>query len=140
MKYFAIIFVMLLGCGPSKEPQPDKLIDMSTMKKIIYDMAIIDAMKSQGFDTLKYYNTDAADYIYKKYKIDSLSYVQSNAYYSANEKEYVAMLDSLMKKIEIETNRFDSIRNLERDKENQPEVEQTIENKKPKKKNKFLIK
>lgn len=102
-----IVILFLSNCGNSYVEKPDNLIDDDTMVEIFYDLAILEAAKNSsyenGISTFK-----ANDFIYKKYKIDSIQFVKSNKYWSSDIAKYKRMYkivkDKLNdKKTELET-------------------------------------
>ena len=45
---------------------------------------------------------DPKTYIYQKYKIDSLQFVESNRYYSADIENYMKMFDNVIQRLDTE--------------------------------------
>jgi predicted ATPase len=72
----------------------DKMID------VMYDLSILDAIKYQNPASLETYKINPSQYIYKKYKIDSAQFAQSNIYYASNYKDYKEMYDEVIKRID----------------------------------------
>jgi len=56
------------------------------MIDIIYDLAILEAAKSQTSGAYQYPKT--TQFLKEKYKIDSLTFAQSTQYYASDMKEY----------------------------------------------------
>ena len=52
-------------------------------------------------------------YIYKKYKIDSLQFAQSNIFYAANFKEYEKMYNQVKSRIDLKKIQIDSANKAE---------------------------
>ncbi|RYZ83508.1 MAG: DUF4296 domain-containing protein [Proteobacteria bacterium] len=87
-KYFCIaILFTIWACGETIVEKPDNLIDEDTMVDILYDLSLIDAMKSHNPGALQTAK-EPTKYIYKKYKIDSLQFANSNRYYATNLRRY----------------------------------------------------
>lgn len=105
---FALV-TLLISCNKDLVEKPDNLIDKKVMGDILYDMAILEAVKYQGPDTLYAYGINPKTYVYKKYKIDSLQFVKSNAYYAADYREYKNMYDALNMRLKKEKTAFDLI-------------------------------
>jgi hypothetical protein len=76
----------------------DKMID------VMYDLSILDAIKYQNPASLETYKINPSQYIYKKYKIDSAQFAQSNIYYASNYKDYKEMYDEVIKRIDEKNN------------------------------------
>jgi hypothetical protein len=101
---FLLIFV---GCTTAIE-KPKKLIEKDKMVDILYDIALLEAIKSQnvngGISSKK-----ANEFLYKKYKIDSLQWEENNKYYASDIEEYKKMYEEVKKRIQEETTKANSI-------------------------------
>jgi hypothetical protein len=93
--FFLVLLVILSSCNKDLVEKPDNLIEKGMMIDIMYDMALLDALKYQDPNSLYINDVNPKTYIYKKYKIDSLQFVKSNAYYAADYREYKTMYDAL---------------------------------------------
>ncbi len=90
MKSYSAVMIgllfFLLGCSNRIE-KPKNLIDKDKMVDILYDLSLLEAIKAQniggGINTKQ-----TNEYIYKKYKIDSVQLAQSNKYYASDVEEY----------------------------------------------------
>ena len=71
------------------------------MIDIIYDLAILEGVKSQTAGTLKY--PKAIEFIKNKYKVDSLTFAQSTQYYASDIKDYKKMYDEVKKRLDAES-------------------------------------
>lgn len=103
MKKIAILFLIFsvfASCQKSAIEKPDKLIEEDVMVNIIYDLAILEAIKSQNVTPLETHNINPNDYIYKKYKIDSLQFAKNDKYYASDIKKYKSIYDRVSLKIE----------------------------------------
>lgn len=79
------------------------------MKNIIYDLAILQAMKGVNQAALDSNGIDPATYVYKKYKVDSLQFAKSDQYYAIeNVKEYEKMYNEISELAGKEKMRIDS--------------------------------
>lgn len=101
MKKYSLIFgvfFMFSSCGNSVLDKPNNLIDDDTMIEILTDLSIMDAMKSQNSvnGTLKF---EVNDYVFKKYKIDSLQFAKSNKYYASDVPKYKRMYKIVNEKL-----------------------------------------
>jgi hypothetical protein len=100
--------LMTIGCQKNKVEKPEKLINEETMVDILYDLAILDAVKSQNIsETENSINT--GKYIYNKYKIDSLQFVQNNKYYATQIDDYKKMYESVKRRLEQKMKVTDSL-------------------------------
>ena len=68
MKKVAVLMglMVLLACTDTAIKKPEKLIDETVMSAIIYDLAVMDGMKSRNQSLSK---SESSEYIYKKYNI-----------------------------------------------------------------------
>lgn len=101
MNKFLLIFGLVLlsiACNNSVLSKPDNLIDDDEMIEIFYDLAIIDANRNTSYGNGTN-NFVANDYIFKKYKIDSLQFAQSNKYYAADVAKYKRMFKIVRDKL-----------------------------------------
>lgn len=95
-----ILFTMVVGCQESAVPKPDNLIDEDVLVSILYDLSLLEAIKSQNPAVLETNNINPNTYIYSKYKIDSLQFARSNKYYASDIKKYKEIVENVNKKIE----------------------------------------
>lgn len=90
MKKFVAAFALfvLMACGAPAADKPKNLIADDVMVEILYDLAVMDAIRSHSPLSLQSRAINPSNYIYKKYGIDSLQFAQSNQYYAADIDEY----------------------------------------------------
>ncbi|MFY8009403.1 MAG: DUF4296 domain-containing protein [Flavobacterium sp.] len=100
---FLLVFV---GCTTAIE-KPKKLIEKDKMVDILYDIALLEAIKSQnvngGISSKK-----SNEFLFKKYKIDSLQWEENNKYYASDIEEYKKMYEEVKKRIQEETTKANS--------------------------------
>jgi hypothetical protein len=82
------------------------------MIDIMYDMALLEAVKYQNPAVLDSNQIRPKQFIYKKYKIDSLQLAQNNVYYAADYKSYKIMFDEVVKRVIKEKKRAVAIDKL----------------------------
>ncbi len=82
--------------------KPEKLIEKDKMVDILYDLSLLEAIKSQNING-GISNESANDYLYKKYKIDSIQLVQNNKYYAADVEEYKKMFEEVKSRLAKQT-------------------------------------
>ena len=110
MKNFLAIFLLIIlfiSCKDNAISKPDRLIEEDKMVAIFYDLAIIEGMKSQKPSDFQSFRSN--DFIYKKFKIDSLQFAKSTKYYSSDITNYKKMLNEVSQKIESQKKNIDSI-------------------------------
>lgn len=103
-KFFVFIsmLVLLVSCKQEVVAKPDKLIDEKVMTNILYDMALLEAIKYQFPYVVDSNQVNAPKYIYKKYKIDSLQFVQNNLYYASHFSQYKDMFTEVQNRIKTQ--------------------------------------
>lgn len=97
------------SCGKSGPEKPDNLIEEKKMKEIIYDLSLLEAIQSQKPVALETSGVNPNEYIYKKYKIDSVQFVKSNQYYASDLEHYKKMYDDIAKRLEKNKKEIDSL-------------------------------
>ena len=95
-----LLFAFLISCQKPAVPKPDNLIDEDVMVDIMYDISILEAIKSQKSAVLEANEINANTYIYKKYKIDSLQFANSDKFYASDIKKYKEIFDKVNKRME----------------------------------------
>lgn len=101
------LIVLFFGCNSNSVEKPKNLIDKDKMVAILYDISLLEAIKTQNINggiTVKMGN----DYIYKKYKIDSIQFVKSNKYYASDIEEYKKMFEKVKEKLNAATLMIDT--------------------------------
>lgn len=106
---FLVILVLFSSCREEAVEKPDRLIEKEKMVNIMYDLAILEGIKYQNPTSLVTYNINPSQYIYKKYKIDSLQFAQSNVYYASNYTKYKDIFDEIIKRIDNQKAVADSL-------------------------------
>lgn len=101
------LLLLLIGCNDAMVQKPEKRIDKEKMVNIIYDITILDAMRTRNASPAEHGIT--RDYIYKKYNIDSLQFAQNNEYYASDIQEYKKIYDKVNARVEKEKNAVDSV-------------------------------
>jgi len=110
---FLVILILFSSCKEEAVEKPDRLIDREKMVDIMYDLAILEGVKYQNATSLANYPINPAQYIYKKYKIDSLQFAQSNVYYASRYDEYKDVFDKIIKRIDDQKVLVDSLVKIE---------------------------
>jgi len=103
------VFLLLMSCKNEVIEKPAKLIKEDDMVNIIYDLAILDAMRSQYPAAADTNPVNPREYIYKKYNIDSLQFVQSTHYYAGDIGHYRKMYEKVAHRIELEQKAADAL-------------------------------
>lgn len=104
MKKIILLFTILLfgatSCKDEIITKPENLISKDKMEDIIYDLAILEAAKTQNSSVQNYLKP--TEFIKNKYKIDSLTFAKSTQYYASDIKEYKKMYDAVKDRLTAE--------------------------------------
>lgn len=105
---FGVCF-FLLSCLDAAVEKPSNLIDESVMEEVLYDLSLLDAIQTQNPYSTENKIMNPKEYIYKKYKIDSVQFTQSNRYYVSQIEQYKKMYDNVSARIDREKKQADSL-------------------------------
>lgn len=108
-----LAILTFLGCKEDVVKQPKHLIEKSKMVNIMYDLALLEAIKYQNPAVLDSNQIHPKQFIYKKYGVDSLQLAQNNVYYASNYKNYKIMYEEVVKRIEKDKNRAKALIKIE---------------------------
>lgn len=118
---FLLIVVLFISCDKDfKAPEPKNLIAQKTMEDILFDIKLLKATKSKNYKIIKDNNVQVDEYIYEKYKLDSITLRENVAYYAtASFKKYKEIENNVKlrfvaekKSIEMEILERDSIKKI----------------------------
>lgn len=113
---FLVVFSLFVSCKKELAKKPDNLIDKDKMVDIMYDLSVLNAMRSQNSALLDSFKNNSNAYIYKKYKIDSTQFAKSNIYYAADYKEYSTMYEKVKLRLDSDKKRIEAAINIEKKK------------------------
>ena len=105
-----IVTTIFTACTNKNEiPKPSKPIDKETMENILYDLALLQALRNYNPEKLTENGINAKTYIFKKYKIDSLQLHENNKYFAADVEEYKLMFENVSNRLLAEKKIADAI-------------------------------
>lgn len=113
---FLATLTLLASCKDEVVKKPERLIKKDVMIDVMYDLAVLEAIKYQNPASLDSFTINSRDYIYKKYKIDSLQFAKSNVYYASDYEDYKLMFEQITKRLDDNKKSVDSLVNLEKNK------------------------
>ena len=110
MKKLAVFIILLLGfaCEDGVE-KPERLLSEGEMENIIYDLWILQTMSSTNPVQIQQNHVDVNKYIYNKYKIDSITFVQNQKYYASDIEKYQQIHKKVSERLKTEKAVFDSL-------------------------------
>ena len=103
---FCILLVMV-SCKDTAIDEPENLIQEDKMVNIIYDLALLEGVKT--FNSSTFQSVKSNDFVYKKYKIDSLQFAKSTQFYASDINRYKKMYEEVGKRIEAKKAHLDSL-------------------------------
>ncbi len=104
MKQLLFLFLSLFvfSCSKNPAPKPDNLLDEEVMVDIIYDISILQATDGSMPHKLTEYTIEMDEYIFEKYKIDSVTYRQNQRYYAADARKYKKIYKKVIERLDQE--------------------------------------
>jgi len=100
---FLVVLLLIVSCEKELAKAPKNLIAKEKMVNIMYDLSLLEALKNQNPSETDSLIINSNEYIFRKYKIDSIQFTQSNIYYAADYKEYKKMVEQI--KVRIDKNK-----------------------------------
>ena len=116
MKHFFYILILIsfVGCNTIDRPKkPKNLIAKDKMSDIMYDLYILNAAKGVNRKLLELNGIMPLDYIYTKYGIDSLQFVDSNTYYAYDTEVYTKIIEKMSGELEKDKELYEKLVNEE---------------------------
>jgi hypothetical protein len=105
-----MVLFFLQSCGkPADAKKPYNLMTEDQMVSVLYDIALLESIKSQKPISLDRKGINPKTYVFKKYKIDSLQFARSNHYYSADVPAYKRIFERVDKRLERKQKEVDSL-------------------------------
>ena len=96
MRILCVLLCLIgISCGNKLLEEPEKLIPPDQMVDILYDMALLDAIDNSYPQVINENDLKVMDFLYEKYGIDSLQFVQSDRYYASLPAEYLRIYEML---------------------------------------------
>ena len=94
------LVLFLASCNHVAVEKPSNLIEEDVMENIIYDLTLLEAIKSQNPYGEENKTVNPKEYIYKKYHTDSIQFTESNRYYVSQIEQYKKMYDHVTQRME----------------------------------------
>ncbi|MQP25219.1 DUF4296 domain-containing protein [Flavobacterium sp. LMO8] len=114
---FLLLSLLVFSCSKNPVPKPDNLLDEEVMVDIIYDVSILQATDGSMPHKLKEYNIEMDQYIFKKYKIDNITFRQNQRYYAADVRKSKRIYKRVIEKFEQEKSKISGDSNKKKDKD-----------------------
>ena len=104
-KVFIIIVTIFLvsSCNNNGVEKPKNLIDEDKMEDIIYDLAVLDGIRTQSYSN-QFDVPTANELLKSKYKVDSLTFAQNTQYYASDIDNFKHLYDRVKNRLTEENN------------------------------------
>jgi len=106
---FIIVALVAVACNNGLVPEPDKIIEEDKMESILYDIALMQGIKSFKPAVLDSNGVDPRTYIYKKYAIDSLTLAQNHTWYASDLEEYEKMQQNVANRLKADRDKLTAL-------------------------------
>ena len=93
-----LVFGSLISCKQSYIAKPKTTIEKDKMINIIYDLSLLEAIKTQNVGVPTNYPT-STEFLKTKYKVDSLTFADNVKYYAADVENYKKMYEEVQAKL-----------------------------------------
>lgn len=93
---YLFLFISFFSCGENIISKPERLLSKQEMENLMYDLAIIDALRDVDYRLIDTLAPNLQEIIYKKHNVDCTLVVNNMIYYSSLPKEY----DKIIKNVE----------------------------------------
>lgn len=107
---FFCLMLLMGSCAEEVVKKPENLIPEAKMTNILYDLALLNATKITNPSVLKQHDIENMPYIFEKYAIDSVQFVQSDLYYASIPLKYQKIYETIENRLEIEIKEIDEAR------------------------------
>ena len=103
MKKIVLLCLVFLtiSCQDSAIEKPSDLIEKDKMIAILYDLTLLEAVKSQNIKG-GISQEEINQYIFKKHKINKKQFVASNKFYASDVEDYKKMFEEIKDKLDEE--------------------------------------
>lgn len=108
-----MVLFLSASCEKAIVQPPAQLVEKGKMIDIMYDLALLEAMRYQNPASLDSIDISSKKFVLKKYKVDSLQFAKSNMYYAADYANYKEMFDEIAKRLEKNQKVVDSALKIE---------------------------
>jgi hypothetical protein len=106
---FFFFGMLLLSCGEKVVEKPENLIPKEKMVDILHDLSLLNATKAAFGSKFKESGIDVMDFLYEKYEIDSVQFVESDLYYASIPLEYQSIYEKVEERIDNRKNIMENI-------------------------------
>ena len=120
--YIFLLLAFLTSCKKNIVAKPDKFLNETQMEGLLYDLAVLEAMKNQQSTLLDSLNFKPQEYIYRKYATDSISIEQNMVYYASFPKQYDQIVQRVDNRLKRQRDSLSDVLNKQNKKTEIPEI------------------
>ena len=95
-------FLLMTSCGEKVIEEPKNLIPQEKMEAILFDLAMLYGANGTNISPSNKNIIKIMPFIFKKYKVDSIQFTESNDYYASIPSKYQAIYETVLDSIEKE--------------------------------------
>ena len=99
---FILTIFIFVSCNNHVGTKPKIFLDEDTMLNVMYDLAILQAVKSTGDYTLADNSLEINSLLFNKYEIDEQIWAENNEYYASNIRKYNKMVNEVLERLEAQ--------------------------------------
>lgn len=109
------VFFLVFSCKEKLIEPPEDLIPQAEMTEILYDLALMNGLRSTNANVLDQYEIETMPYLFEKYGIDSLQFVKSDEYYASVPVIYQTMYTTIKDRLESKFEETEKLRQQKTD-------------------------
>lgn len=118
--FLLLLFIFsLFSCQDVKHTEkPENLIPKDKMADVLVELSLLQGAKTANRSMFLQLGIDHGEYVWERFDVDSLQFVESSNYYAENFDEYQEIYLEVQRRLEVMKVRYDSVREikeLERD-------------------------
>ena len=109
---YILLLLLVVSCNNNsidKPKKPKNLISEGKMVAVLYDMALINAAKGTNKKILEENKLNPERYVFNKHNIDSLQFVESNAFYAFDIDTYKSIYNRVSNKLKKDQTYYQKI-------------------------------
>lgn len=92
--------------------KPEDLIPREKMVDVLVELSLLQGARSSNITMFRQLGLDSGNYVWKRFNIDSLQFVESSNYYSENYDEYLDIYLEVQEKLAAMKVEYDSVREI----------------------------
>ncbi|MFS4415967.1 DUF4296 domain-containing protein [Maribacter sp. 2307ULW6-5] len=103
---------LLFSCGEKLIEPPENVIPKDKMVLMLKELAVLNAARTTSIAKLKEYGIDPTSYVFEKFGVDSLQFVESDRYYASLPAQYEDIYLQVEALLTQEKERVDALKKM----------------------------